>query len=211
MTLVVGLTGGIGSGKTAVSDRFQALGVNVVDADVVARIMVAKGRPALTAIAEHFNALFDNQEESSESILLEDGCLNRALLRKTIFANPAERQWLEALLHPLILAEIAKRLENVNSSYSLLVSPLLMETGQNQYAHRILVVDVPEHIQLARTITRDGNTEAEVKAIMAAQTDRDSRRAYADDIIVNDGSLESLQEKVEQLHQQYLQLAAELQ
>lgn len=197
MTYVIGLTGGIGSGKTAVSDHFQTLGICVVDADVAARVVVAKGRPALAAIAEHFGA----------DMLLADGNLDRAKLRAAVFKDPAERRWLEALTHPLIRAEIAAGLENATSPYALLVSPLLVESGQNQLTRRILVVDVPEELQLARTVARDHNSAAQVKAIMAAQASRQQRLQYADDVIVNDGSLAELQAKVEALHSKYLELA----
>ncbi|MYM64700.1 dephospho-CoA kinase [Pseudomaricurvus sp. HS19] len=199
MTYVVGLTGGIGSGKTAVSDRFKALGITVVDADVASRVVVEPGRPALQLIAEHFGA----------DILLADGQLNRAELRKRIFQDESERLWLEGLLHPLIRQEIMDGLNNASSPYALLVSPLLIESGQSKFTKRVLVVDVPEELQLSRTVARDNNSAEQVKAIMSAQASREQRLQHADDVIVNDGSLEQLHQKVQEQHEKYLSLAAE--
>jgi dephospho-CoA kinase len=194
---VVGVTGGIGSGKTAVSDCFGALGVTVVDADVAQRLVVEKGKPALAKIAEHFGP----------EILLEDGNLNRPALRKIVFSQDAERGWLEHLLHPLIFRELQKKINQADSSYALLVSPLLIETGQARLTQRILVVDAPDELRIQRTMARDSNDEAQIRAIMAAQTDRKSRLARADDVIVNDGDLAALRAQVEDLHKQYLQLS----
>ncbi len=197
MTFVVGVTGGIGSGKTAVSDRFAELGIAVVDADVASRVIVEPGRPALAQIADHFGA----------DILQTDGTLDRAKLRAAIFKDPAERQWLEALTHPLIREEIVSGLRNATSSYALLVSPLLVESGQNRLVNRVLVVDVPEELQLQRTVSRDNNPPEQVKAIMAAQASRQQRLESADDVVVNDSTLEALYQQVDTLHQKYLQLA----
>lgn len=197
MTYVIGLTGGIGSGKTAVSDHFARLGVTVVDADLVARAVVAKGSPALAKIAEHFG----------DDVILPDGSLDRAKLRKVVFKSEAERRWLEALTHPLIREGIINDLNTATSTYAVLASPLLVESGQNKLADRILVVDVPEELQLARTIKRDQNTAEQVKAIIAAQASREQRLQYADDVICNDSSLEQLHLQVGQLHQHYLTLA----
>ena len=194
---VIGVTGGIGSGKSAVSDYFASLGVAVVDADVAARIVVEPGKPALTSIAERFGEL----------VIAKDGSLNRKVLREIVFSDPAQRGWLEKLLHPLIYQEITQQLANATSPYVLLVSPLLVETGQNRLTNRILVVDVPEELQIQRTINRDNNSEAQVRAIMAAQTDRKKRLSYADDVIVNDKSVDLLHLQIDALHQQYLALA----
>lgn len=194
---VVGLTGGIGSGKTAVSDRFKAKGITVVDADVVAREVVEPGTKALGQIAEHFGA----------GIIQADGTLDRAALRKKVFQNEAERKWLEQLLHPLIGETIFNQLAAAKSPYALFVSPLLIETSQKQLAERILVVDVPVATQLQRTMARDNNDEAQVKAIIATQTTREQRLAKAHDVIVNDQGLAHLDAEVERLHQHYLQLA----
>ncbi len=196
---VVAITGGIGSGKSAVSDRFKRLGIKVVDADIASREVVKPGQPALAAIQEHFGA----------DVIQSDGALDRAQLRALVFSNPEERKWLEGLLHPLINAYLRRELASAESSYAILVSPLLMETGQSRFANRILVVDVSEKVQLERTMSRDSNSEAQVKAIMAAQSSREDRRKIADDVIVNDGGLEALDETVAQLHRRYLELAAQ--
>lgn len=198
MTYVIGITGGIGSGKTAVSDHFESIGITVVDADIASRTVVEPGTPALLHIVEHFGA----------DMLLADGSLDRANLRRAIFEDPTQRQWLESLLHPLIRDEIVSGLESADSPYALLVSPLLIESGQNQLTERVLVVDVPEELQLARTVERDNNSEQQVKAIMAAQATRQQRLDSADDVIVNDSTLEHLKAQVEVLHQQYLDLAS---
>lgn len=195
---VVGITGGIGSGKTAVSDRFEALGVRVVDADQASRWVVEPGRPALARIAEHFG----------HAVIAPDGSLDRAALRKRVFADPDERRWLEALLHPLIAEEIRAALAAAKSPYAILVSPLLIESGQTEFVDRVLVVDVPESVQIERTMARDDNDEAQVRSIIAAQTERSARLARADDVIENDGGLEALDDRVARLHRRYLELAA---
>lgn len=194
---VLGITGGIGSGKTAVSDRFGALGVTVVDADVASRVVVEPGRPALAAIAEHFGAEAINN----------DGTLNRAELRKRVFADPEERKWLEQLTHPLINQYLLEELANAESPYAILVSPLLAETGQSRFCQRIVVVDVPIELQVERTMSRDDNDEAQVRAIIAAQASREERLKLADDVIVNDQGLEHLDAEVARLHQSYLEMA----
>jgi dephospho-CoA kinase len=198
MTLVVGITGGIGSGKSAVTQRFERLGITVVDADVVARIVVEPGKPALAAIAGHFGA----------EILLPDGNLDRAELRRRVFADTAARLWLEQLTHPLIAQEIVDQLKASRSPYTILSSPLLLDTAQHSLADCIVVVDVPETLQLQRTMARDSNDEAQVKRIMAAQIERKARLARADIIIDNSGSLEKLDATVAQLHKEFLQRSA---
>lgn len=195
---VVGLTGGIGSGKSAVSERFERLGIKVVDADLASRAVVEPGRPALKAIEEHFGT----------GVISADGSLNRPALRKLVFENADERRWLESLTHPLINQYIAEQLGNATSPYVILAHPLLVETGQTRVCQRILVVDVPEELQLERTMARDDNPEAQVRAIMAAQATREQRLAAADDVIVNDQDLSHLDREVERLHGLYLQLAA---
>ncbi len=197
---IVGLTGGIGSGKTAVSDTFKSLGVDIIDADVASRIVVEKGQPALRQIAEHFG----------KDILQEDGTLDRALLREKVFAEPKEREWLEKLLHPLIYQTLNRLLSEASSEYAILVSPLLVETGQNKLTQRILVVDVPEQLQIERAVARDNNNEQQVRAIIAAQADRNQRLAYADDVITNDQDISFLHAEVKKLHLQYLQMAKSL-
>ena len=195
---VLGVTGGIGSGKSAVTARFEALGIKVVDADVAARTVVAAGQPALDKISQRFGS----------NILLENGELDRAALRKIVFDNPDERKWLEGLTHPLIQEEIIKGLQNAQSPYVILVSPLLIESGQLHFTQRILVVDVPESTQVERTCARDNNDAAQVLAIIDAQINRTERLAKADDIIENTLGLDHLDREVARLHNQYLSLAA---
>ncbi|MES3007825.1 MAG: dephospho-CoA kinase [Pseudomonadota bacterium] len=194
--LIVGLTGGIGSGKSAATQFFADLGVDIVDADVIARVVVEAGRPALQTIVDHFG----------QEILHTDGSLNRSVLRERIFSNPAERQWLEALLHPLIRQEITQQLHNASSLYVILSSPLLLETGQDTLTDRVLLIDAPEALQLARTRQRDNTTEEAVTAIMATQWSRAQRQARADDVILNDGDLPHLKNEVHALHETYCAL-----
>ena len=196
---VVGITGGIGSGKSAVSDRFKSLGIKVVDADIASREVVKPGQPALGSIREHFG----------DKVIQPDGSLDRAQLRALVFANPDERKWLERLLHPSINAYLKSELASAKSPYAILVSPLLMESDQWRFTHRILVVDVPERVQLERTMARDSNDETQVKAIMAAQTSRSARLKSADDVISNDSGFEALDKAVGELHERYLKLAQE--
>ena len=195
---VVGITGGIGSGKSAVTDHLETLRITVVDADKVARVVVEPGTPGLAAIAEHFG----------EDILLADGRLDRAALRKIVFDNPDERKVLEGITHPRIRDEISRQLSEANSPYVVLSSPLLLESGQNTFADYVVVVDVPEEVQLTRTMARDDNSEALVKQIMAAQLDRKTRLSRADTSIMNDGSREALYERVKKLHEDLLARAA---
>ena len=194
MGLVVGITGGIGSGKSAVTERFEKLGVTVVDADLAARVVVEPGRPALAAIAERFG----------DSILLDDGNLDRAALRKTVFANEAERKWLEQLTHPLIGEEILQQLQSANSAYAILSSPLLLETSQGDLTDLTVVVDVPEEVQILRTMSRDSNDEEQVRRIMAAQMPREQRLEKADIVIDNSRSLGELDDVVAELHKEFL-------
>ena len=193
---ILGLTGGIGSGKSAAAAHFIQLGIDLVNADQAARWVVEPGRPALAQIAEHFGA----------DILQADGSLDRAALRARIFQDAGEHRWLERLLHPLIRQEIIEVLARATSPYAILESPLLIESGQSQLCQRVLVIDVPEAVQISRTVSRDGNDEAQVRAIMAAQASREERLAKADDVIVNDRDLAWLQQEVERLHRFYLTL-----
>jgi dephospho-CoA kinase len=194
MSLVIGITGGIGSGKTAVTRCFEQRGITVVDADLVARVVVEPGRPALKAIAEHFGA----------DIIQADGTLDRAALRSRVFSDEAERQWLEQLTHPLIGQEIQDQLNASRSPYTILSSPLLLETSQKALTNFVVVVDVPEEVQLERTVQRDGNDEAQVKRIMAAQMTRKDRLELADIMIDNTGSLEDLDSLVGELNKEFL-------
>ena len=193
---ILGLTGGIGSGKSAAAEHFAALGVHVVDADHAARWVVEPGRPALAKIAEHFG----------DAVLQSDGQLDRSALRSLIFSDPELRRWLEALLHPLIREEIALNLAQAKSPYAILVSPLLIESGQYATTQRVLVIDAPQALQIERTLLRDNTSEQQVQAILKAQASREERLSHADDILVNDSDLKTLQTEVERLHHFYLTL-----
>lgn len=194
---VVGVTGGIGSGKTAVTNAFAARGINIVDADIASRIVVEPGTPALAEIGRHFGG----------DVLRADGTLDRARLRRIIFSEPEQKRWLEQLLHPLIGAEIRRQIETAKSPYVVFVSPLLIEAGQRQYCDRILVVDVPEDVQLQRTMSRDNNDAEQVKRIIASQASRQQRLERADDVVENTGTLAQLEMTVAKLHEHYLELA----
>lgn len=196
---IVGLTGGIGSGKTTVANQFAALGIQLVDADVVAREVVAPGTAALEQISQHFGT----------AILLADGSLNRSLLREKVFSNPSEKQWLNQLLHPLIRQQILQQLAAATSVYVLLVAPLLLENGLQPLVDQLLVVDVSAHTQLQRTTQRDKVPASQVEAIMASQCSREQRRAAATQLLDNDLPVESLPARVAALHQLYSGLAAE--
>jgi dephospho-CoA kinase len=192
--LIVGITGGIGSGKSAVTRCFEQLGITVVDADLAARVIVEPGRPALAAIAQRFGA----------DILLQDKTLDRAALRQRVFSDEGERHWLEQLTHPLIGQEIMDQIAASTSPYTILSSPLLLETSQKALVDCVVVVDVPQDIQLQRTMQRDSNDEAQVKRIMAVQMQRDKRLALADIVLDNSRSLIELEESVKELHKEFL-------
>ena len=194
MALTVGITGGIGSGKSAVTDRLASLGITIVDADMVARVVVEPGQPALQAIAEHFGS----------EVIQCDGSLDRAALRKIVFEHPDERAWLESVTHPAIREEIQRQLRTADSPYVVLSSPLLLEASQQTFVDVVVVVDVPESIQLERTMSRDGNSAELVEQIMAAQLSRTERLQAADIIIDNGGNLDALNLKVDALHEQLL-------
>ena len=187
---VVGITGGIGSGKSAATERFESLGITVVDADVISRIIVEPGRPALAAIADHFG----------EDILQSDGTLDRARLRTLVFNSPEERSWLEQLTHPLIGEEIVTQLTAAKSPYVMLSSPLLLETSQARLTDLVIVVDVPVDVQVQRTMARDDNDEAQVRRIIDAQMPRKDRLARADIVIDNNQSLAALDESINHIH-----------
>jgi dephospho-CoA kinase len=193
---ILGLTGGIGSGKSAAAQCFIDLGVHLVDADNAARWVVEPGRPALAQIAEHFGP----------SVLQADGTLSRSALRELIFKEPQQRVWLEGLLHPLIREEIRQYLARAESAYAILVSPLLLETSQHQMVQRVLVIDVPESVQIERTVLRDKTNEDQVRAILKAQASREERLSRADDVIINDRDPAWLKSEVERLHHFYLTL-----
>lgn len=197
--LIIGLTGGIGSGKTAASDIFESLGVNVVDADIVAREVVEPEKPALSKIAKHFG----------KDILHDDGHLDRAQLRSIIFSQPSEKEWLENLLHPLIRQEIQAQLDRSTSQYAILVSPLLLETDQSKIVNRILLIDVPPNIQIERAAQRDNNSRQQIQKIIDSQLPRDVKISNSDDVICNDQSFAELEKKIIEQHAFYLELAHE--
>jgi len=196
MTLIIGLTGGIGSGKSTVSRFFSECGVQIIDADLVARQVVEKGQPALSQIAQHFG----------HNILLQ-GALNRALLRTLIFQNEDQRLWLNNLLQPLIRQKIMAQLSEVKGHYALLEAPLLFEHNLDKFTDYDLVVDINERLQLKRACQRDNATEQGIKAIIKSQIDRPARLHKADFIINNsDLSMLALQQEVQQLDGQFRQL-----
>ncbi|WP_314885233.1 dephospho-CoA kinase [Aggregatibacter segnis] len=201
MTYVVGLTGGIGSGKSTIAELFVELGVPVIDADLVARQVVEKGSPLLAEIAVHFGP----------EILLEDGALNRAALREKVFNHEREKQWLNQLLHPAIRHEMLRQLAAQQAPYCIFMVPLLIENNLIALCQRVLVVDVSEQIQMTRASQRDNNQLALIKNIMQSQVSRSERLQHADDVINNDvdlrESLPQLKQKVLDLHHLYLQLA----
>jgi dephospho-CoA kinase len=191
----VGLTGGIGSGKSTVADLFAELGVPVVDTDAIARQLTAPGGTALEAIRDAFGA----------TVMQDDGTLDRAALRRRVFADAAERRRLEAILHPCIRQVVEQTLAELTAPYVLIVIPLLVETGgYRDILNRVLVVDCPETVQIARVMSRNGFARQEVEAILAAQAGRAARLAAADDVIVNTASVERLRAEVAGLHQRYL-------
>ena len=195
--LVVALTGGIGSGKSAVSSHLESLGVPVIDADVLAHQMVKPGSPALAEIQSTFG----------ESLVDSRGQLNRAALREIVFHDPTQRKRLENILHPRIRHAMEAWLKQQSTPYVLLVIPLLFETGQESLADRILVVDCDESRQFERVANRDRLTTDQIEQILASQVDRRTRLNGADDVIENNGSLQDLLEATERLHQTYLRLA----
>ncbi len=197
---VIGLTGGIGSGKSTVAELFAERGIEIVDADLIAREVVLPGTAALGQIASHFGS----------SILAASGELDRAALRKRVFADTSARLWLEGLLHPLIHDRIVQRIDACQSPYCILASPLLLETSQHQLVNRVLVVDVDETSQLQRTLQRDGSDEATIRGIIAAQMARQDRLRQADDVLDNSGDRSKLDTNVDKLHTRYLELAEEL-
>lgn len=196
--LVIGLTGGIGSGKSTVAEMFREKGIEVIDADLLAREVVEPGQPALARIADHFGS----------AVIDGDGSLRRGRLRELVFASPEQRLWLEALLHPLIDRRIRARISECRSAYCVLMSPLLLETAQKDLVDRVLVVDVSKETQLERTLRRDQSSRQTIEAIIAAQTSREQRRLAASDLLSNEGDPADLQYAVERLHRQYLELAA---
>ena len=194
----VGLTGGIASGKSRVAEFFDALGVPVIDSDVIAREVVAPGSPGLAAIRERFG----------EQVIAADGSLDRRALRAIVFADPGSRRDLEAITHPAIRARMQALNAAAHGPYVINAIPLLAEGGGRRDLDRVLVVDCPEPLQIARVMTRDRVDEAGARAVIAAQASRAARLAIADDVILNDGDPATLEATVRALHGRYLQLAA---
>jgi dephospho-CoA kinase len=195
--LVVGLTGGIGSGKTTVAKLFAEKGITVIDTDQLARDVTRPDQPALKQITDQFGA----------HLLQTDGTLNRSALRKIVFNDENSRVWLEKLLHPLIRAEMQRQVNTAKSAYCIVVIPLLLETERNPLIDRILVIDSPEDDQLKRTQLRDNATEQEIRAILTTQVNRTTRLRAADDIIENVGPAKNLIPQVDRLHGFYTALA----
>jgi dephospho-CoA kinase len=196
--LVVGLTGGIASGKSAVAAIFVSLGAGLIDTDAVAREVVAPGEPGLAAVGAAFGA----------RVMLPSGELDRAALRGLVFEDDAKRRQLEALLHPLIRARTLAKLAETHAQYAIIAVPLLVETDFGKLVDRVLVVDCPEHVQLERLMKRDAIPRPEALAMLRAQADRATRLKAAHDVIDNSGTREATRTQVELLHRRYLELAA---
>jgi len=194
---ILGLTGGIGAGKTLVSNHLASLDIEIVDADVIARDVVAIGSDGLNAIDQHFG----------HAILLDDGSLNRAKLREIIFADSEQKNWLNNLLHPLIRQNITEQLTNAKSPYVVLSAPLLFENKLDALCDHTLLVDVPVEVQLARTANRDSVSTEQVKNIIAAQMSREDKLQKADSILDNHREISSVLLDVEELHHAFLQQA----
>ncbi|RLZ08507.1 dephospho-CoA kinase [Acinetobacter sp. 2JN-4] len=197
MRFILGITGGIGSGKSAATQWFESQGIRVVDADIVAREVVERGQPALKSIQDTFG----------DWVLLEDGNLNRRALREHIFQSPEARQTLEKITHPAIRQSIIQQLQQAQSPYVILVSPLLFETNQHELVHHTLLIDADEQTQLQRASQRDGQNAAEIRKIIEAQMPRAQKQQLANDIVLNDGLLEHLHKQLKPLHLSYLQHA----
>ncbi|KGQ69863.1 dephospho-CoA kinase [Chelonobacter oris] len=197
MTYIVGLTGGIGSGKSTIAAMFAERGVPIIDADIVAREVVAKGSPLLAKIVDYFG----------RQVLTASGELDRTALRRLVFGDKSKTEWLNQLLHPAIRERMLQQLQQQTALYVLWVVPLLIENNLTEYCHRVLVVDVSESTQLQRAVRRDKNNEQQIKKIMLAQAGREQRLAKADDVINNDRTLDEaeadLRRQVEKLHQCY--------
>lgn len=198
--LVIGLTGGIGSGKSTVAQLFAAMGVPVIDMDIIAHQVVEPGQPALEQITREFGS----------DILDDKGRLDRRRLRELIFNSKDKRLRLEAILHPLIRQETQRQLSELDAPYCIVVIPLLLESQQDSLVDRILVIDVPESLQISRTKKRDDISSEAAQKILAAQVDRDSRLAAADDVIDNSVELSQIRDRVSELDQQYRNIAGKM-
>ena len=195
--LIIGLTGGIGSGKSVASDKFKSLGIDVVAADVASRTVVEPGKPALKEIQDHFGS----------GIITAEGKLDRNKLREIIASDPEKREWLESVLHPRIGEQIKKEISESTSAYTLFVAPLLFETNSQEMCSRVVVVDVPKDVQIQRTAKRDKVSSNQVEQMVAAQMKREKRLEKADDVLLNNGTIEDLEKQVEELHKKYIQMA----
>jgi len=192
---IIGLTGGIGSGKTTVANIFAEFGIDIIDADLIARDVVAKGSSALCSISEHFGANF----------IQADGQLNRSLLRQRVFSNDDDKLWLNELLHPLIREQIVSQAKAALSPYCIIVAPLLIENNLFPLVNRVLVIDVKESTQIERSTQRDNNSKEQIQAIINSQVTRQGRQEHADDLLNNDNvSIENLKKSVTKLHHTYL-------
>ncbi len=200
MRFIIGLTGGIGSGKSTASNFFKDQGIQVIDADAIARNIIATDETILKKIQDHFGT----------EVVAIDNHVNRKLLRTLIFQSKTEKEWLENLLHPIVLTEMGKQMEDSTSLYTVIVSPLLLEKNQYKWADRILVIDIEESEQVMRTIARDQCSESEVNAIISTQISRNERLKMADDIIHNNGSTHDLYPHLESLHHLYCETARSL-
>lgn len=196
--LIIGVTGGIASGKTTVTDIFAEKGITVIDADVISREVVMHGEPALDKIVEKFGT----------AVLLSNGNLNREKLREIVFSTPSAKDWLNALLHPIIRERMLNQCEQAQSSYCILSIPLLFENGLDAIVDRVLVVDTSEQMQLKRALSRDGSSKQIIEQIMRSQVSRQARLEGADEVIDNSGDLAFLYSQVEELHQKYLALSS---
>lgn len=196
--LVIGVTGGIGAGKSAVCAAFERRGVPVIDTDQVAREVVMPGTAGLQAVVDAFGP----------DVLTAEGTMDRAAVRRLVFGNPENRIRLEAILHPLIRARVSEHLAGIRTPYCLLGIPLLVEGGNRAQVDRVLVVDCPESLQISRVMARDKLTDEEVRAIMKTQASRQERLARADDVVMNAGDLSAIESQVDELHASYLALAS---
>jgi dephospho-CoA kinase len=195
--LRIGLTGGIASGKSTVASMFAELGAAIIDTDVIAREVIMPGRPALDEIRDAFGA----------AVMDDDGTLDRSAMRQIVFSDESARRRLEAILHPRIQAETYRQSDQAGGDYQLIVVPLLVESSLKSFVDRILVVDCDEERQIRRLLARDAESALQAQRILASQSSRDERLAIADDVIVNDGDLESTRAQVAALHEIYLSLA----
>jgi len=193
MVLKIGLTGGIGSGKSTVCKIFSEFGVPVIDADIIAHSLVRPGMPALEEIAKAFG----------KELISNDGTLDRKKIRDQIFANDTERKKLEDILHPAVYKEISVQVENINSKYCIISIPLLIETDASDTVDRILVIDVPRELQLQRASNRDKTNRSDIESIIDSQISREDRLAAADDIVNNDDNIENLHRQISGLHEYY--------